>query len=307
MTQQDGLRFTSEWILRGRAYRLVSTTIVPELQREISSGCSRGAIDKVLQDEYMPTWVFEAPAWAKSILVLGTPKALTRLRFRFRGQFRDVAVPPTYLGYQKTTREIEKELNTLLRPYGARAETVKLPLKLLAAKSGLVRYGRNNITYRPGSGSFVQLDACYTDLPPTCEPGKAEMLEECGKCRACLRLCPTGVINEEDFQIHASRCLTFMNESDKDIPAWVSSGSHHCLIGCMKCQESCPGNRVVMKNVVQGGTFSEEETEAMLNGTSYDQLPPHAVEVISSLSMTADYALLARNLRLVFGVVRPVL
>jgi epoxyqueuosine reductase len=278
----------------GRPFRLVSLAVLPGLKIEIEEGCRNGAIDKAIQEEELSTWIYDAPSWASSILVVASPRALTSLRLSVSGECRDVRIPPTYLDYRRTTRELESELNGLLNPLGFRAETVRLPLKLLAAMSGLVWYGRNNITYLPGFGSFFQLDACYTDLPPACEPGPVRMLEACINCRACVRKCPTGVIREEEFQIHAGRCLTFLNESEKEMPGWVDAGSHHCLIGCMKCQEVCPENRAGMRDIADAGVYSERESAAILGGT------PGSTDLLSGLGLTAESGLLARNLRLLF-------
>jgi epoxyqueuosine reductase len=38
-------------------------------------------------------------------------------------------------------------------------------LKRLAVRSGLARYGRNNVTYVEGMGSFLELSASLTDMP----------------------------------------------------------------------------------------------------------------------------------------------
>jgi epoxyqueuosine reductase len=75
-----------------------------------------------------------------------------------------------------------------------------LPLKTLAVYSGLARYGRNNISYVTGFGSYLQLMGAFSDLPcesdPWCEP---KTLDRCSKCIACLQHCPTGAIADDRF------------------------------------------------------------------------------------------------------------
>ncbi|HAA85103.1 MAG TPA: hypothetical protein DCE14_01985 [Kosmotogaceae bacterium] len=118
-----------------------------------------------------------------------------------------------------------------------------LPEKLLAARTGLAGYGRNNITYVPKAGSYHRLVALYTDMP--CEDYEWQSpsrLDECKNCSACIRSCPTGCIVEERFLINASRCLTYFNESRRPFPSWVNSKWHNAIIGCLKCQMICPAN-----------------------------------------------------------------
>ena len=67
------------------------------------------------------------------------------------------------------------------------------PLKTLAACAGLARYGRNNIAYVPGLGSYLMLAACcLSDAPPPDDApwGEPQELERCERCSACLRACP---------------------------------------------------------------------------------------------------------------------
>ena len=57
------------------------------------------------------------------------------------------------------------------------------PLKPLAVRLGLVRYGRNNVTYAPGMGSYIQLLGYLTDaslpLPDGWRPQEPTLLPEC--------------------------------------------------------------------------------------------------------------------------------
>ena len=70
------------------------------------------------------------------------------------------AVPPHYAGYYAVPRAMAEKVDELLRPSGHGAAFLEPPLKTLAACSGLARYGRNNIAYVDGLGSWLQLGAC---------------------------------------------------------------------------------------------------------------------------------------------------
>jgi len=88
-----------------------------------------------------------------------------------------------------------------------------LPLKILAVRSELASYGKNNISYIPGMGSFYRLIAFYSDFP--CQEDiwlEPQMMKHCHNCSACLDNCPTGAITSGGFLLHAERCITFHNE-----------------------------------------------------------------------------------------------
>ena len=71
---------------------------------------------------------------------------------------------------------------------------------------------------------------------------------------------------------------------------------HNCLIGCLHCQRVCPENRSVWPWAEQGAEFSQEETDLLLQGTSFDQLPGATAEKLERLDMDAYVDILPRNL-----------
>lgn len=286
----------------GYPYRMIPIEVLSDLQREIAARKRDGRIDGELSRRYLPSWTFEAPTGARSIIVLAVPRHWSRVYLTWDGVRRSVVIPPTYVGYRGTKREIESCIKGILGPFGHSATTVDVPLKLLAARSGLVRYGRNNITYIPGMGSFFQLGACFSDLEP--EPvfwGEPEVLERCRNCRACAKACPTQIIGSDGFAIDAARCLTFHNESASPMPPWIPRGSHRCMIGCMECQALCPENRTAMKVADEMGELNEAETRAIACRQPDQELPSQAARVLERLQLSEEREVLARNLRLLFA------
>ena len=73
-------------------------------------------------------------------------------------------VPPHYAGYETVPDGLAAAVEAAVAPFGRRAARIEPPLKTLAAGAGLARYGRNNIAYVPGLGSYLQLAACVTDV-----------------------------------------------------------------------------------------------------------------------------------------------
>jgi epoxyqueuosine reductase len=171
-------------------------------------------------------------------------------------------------------------------------------LKLLAVCSGMATYGKNNIAYVEGLGSFVRLKAFLSDMPADRSDGfKPQVMKECDRCKACLNECPTKAIVPDRFLIHAERCITFLNEGNEEFPEWVDPAWHNSLIGCMKCQLVCPVNKLLIKWVEEGEDFNETETELILNGAPLDRIPPATAHKLNRGYMVEYMDVLPRNLR----------
>lgn len=158
------------------------------------------------------------------------------------GQVYAFIIPPTYS--TETDKRVIERLTGYLDEHGYKIFHAILPEKPLAVQSGLAAYGRNNITYINGWGSFFRLTAYYSDMP--CNTDHWDdyvLLDQCANCNACIKKCPTNAISNAKIRVLAERCLTFINEGMNDFPDWVDPGWHQCLIGCMVCQDVCPVNK----------------------------------------------------------------
>ncbi len=283
--------------------RLVSVHRVADLEREIASRHEQGLFDAGFYEERLTRFEFHPPADmpdARSILVLAKPTPQAGVVFHWNGESKTLILPPTYVGYSALPLQIESWLNELLNPMGHRAvRTMRLPFKPLAVCSGLADYGRNNITYVAGMGSFHHLFALFTDIPiERDEWREPQMLERCKHCRACLIKCPTGAIGEDRFLLHAERCLVFHNEKPADVPfpAWIDPAWHNSIFGCMICQRFCPEDKKVRDWVETRAEFSQEETAALLSDASRGRLPAAIVEKLNSLELAESLDVLPRNL-----------
>lgn len=276
---------------------------------------SQGLVDERLDADYLASFAFdelwEGPTEA-ALVVVAVPAFLGELVFRRSGEGHVVHVPPTYVGYERVKREVEAAARQALAPFGHRAVRVRVPEKTVATRVGLGRYGRNNICYVPGRGSFVELVALLADVPvglPAAASSEAlasaptawrepEMLERCATCTACAKACPTGAIGEDRFLLHAERCLTLFNERAEDLPDWIPADAHNALVGCLRCQAVCPEDRAVLWEVCGLGTFTEEETGLFLAQTPFSDLPPDTAARVEALELLVDYGVWTRNLRL---------
>ncbi len=289
----------SEFGKMGAKFKVVSVAHLEELKEEIAKWRREGKLGEKLYSDYFSGPWFEVPAemqGAKSIIVIAVPQGITILDFMLHGEHHRAVIPPTYV-YSEIRNACTAVLSRIFERTGNKIARGLLPLKLLSVRSGLGKYGRNNISYIEGMGSFHRLEAFYTDYPfGTDSWGEKRAMDRCADCALCMRACPTKAIRADRFLVDAERCLTFFNESEGDLPEWIDSRSHNAIVGCMKCQVACPENRefVMKKEAVE--TFPEEETEAILRGTPMEKLPDELSAKIKRLNMDGYYSLLPRNL-----------
>lgn len=300
MTDSDLISQLEE---RGYRARVLPIHHLDDLREEIESRYRQRQFDERFYRENLTSFVFDPPdslPTARYLIVIAVPRPQFRIVFNWRGKAVPVLVPSYYLRWRQAEKQLLDSLASILSPSGHQAVRAILPQKLLAARSGLGQYGKNNICYVPGMGSSHRLWAFYSDLP--CQQDswqEPQMLDRCQNCSACLRKCPTGAIAADRVLLHAERCITLHNEQPGDVPfpSWIEPHWHNCLMGCAHCQNVCPENKAFWQWIENGGEFSEEETTLLLEGVSLEQLPAETAEKLNQLDL-ADYAgLLPRNLR----------
>jgi len=243
----------------------------------------------------------------RSILLIATPSpAITNVRFQWEGEGRIFPIPATYTDYKSVPGQLEKYLNEALNPVGCHAVFAPcLPRKLLAVRSGLGAYGRNNICYVDGMGSFLHISPFFTDIKCTNDAWyDVRHMDECKDCRACVKNCPAGAIKEEGTLINTDRCLTFYNEAggEYDFPEFIDQTFHNSVVGCVKCQNVCPKNREYLNGVAAVYDFNEEETALLLKGAAPENLPESLRQKIEALGIIDYLGALPRNLRALLGV-----
>lgn len=291
---------------RGFQARIVSVSHLQELQKEIEKLRSHAFLDGQFYQDRLAWFNFQIPEdlpKAQSLIVVAVPRPQTRAIFVWNGQRRPLVLPPTYTAYDDIAKQIENLLAKIFREKGYKSARTALPLKLLAARRGLVQYGKNNICYVSGLGSFLQLVAVYSDMP--CEEDswqEATMMKSCEECELCRRACPTEAIPSDRFLLRAERCISYHNEKKGDVPfpKWMDTSWHNCVVGCMRCQRVCPQNKEVIQWIGEEEEFSEEETALLLEGVPYDNLPATAQRKLERLSLVDYLESLPRNLGIFF-------
>jgi epoxyqueuosine reductase len=282
----------------GYKLKTVSIAHLTEIQEAVAKLIRQGLISEQLHR----TWHFysktnESMPEAKTIIVLAMPQSLTRLKFRWHGRTYFGDISPTYFAKKDDSRA-EEILKNVMGTAGYKILKAHLALKTLAVRSGLAKYGRNNISYIPRMGSFFQLVAFFSDCP--CERDnwqEPRAMDTCGHCSLCQENCPTGSITIGSFLIHAEKCLGSLNKIKPDFPYWVQFQPdwYNALIGCMRCQFVCPVNKPYLQNVKAGSFFIEQETCLILDKTPWEELPLKIQKKLGELQRL--YSILVPNLR----------
>ncbi|MFX1328088.1 MAG: 4Fe-4S double cluster binding domain-containing protein [Promethearchaeota archaeon] len=263
-------------------YRTISVDHLEELQEDIDKLHREGKLsDNEVYRSYIDTKKFELPKTlpnAKSIIIIAIFSRLALVNFHLNGKNHEVMIPPNYYDDGSTLEDFKNLiLNDIIKKPGYQVEfTNKLHLKLLAVRSGLGKYGRNNICYVDEWGSMINLFAFFTDFQFKEDNWTdVKMMDLCKGCIFCIKNCPTNAIpssSDENFVINAGKCISVYNEIPGIIPNWINPNDHNALIGCMRCQKHCPGNHEVITITARLEDISEEETKMILDGINNEKL-----------------------------------
>lgn len=300
--ESDSPKFIRNLEKKGVFARVVSIKHLDELGSEIRSLHDSGKLNDDFYKDYAKSFFSPAPPkslpGAKSIIVLAIPQPMLRATFSWKGKEVRGTIPPTYADYYKIFRRERRLLADAFGQEMYRFVKAVLPLKLLAVRSGLAMYGRNNVTYISKSGSFHRLMAFYSDFDsPVDNWQEKRALPKCAKCIACLKACPTGAIRKDRFLIRAECCLSYLNEkgSKHAFPKWVDASAHNSIVGCMRCQAACPYDRDVIGWCEDRVRFSEEETAYLLRGKYSGAKAAKIEKKLKTIGL--DLSIFPRNLK----------
>ncbi len=267
------IRKLKNWATTKGRLAVIGMSELAETGRFISGLKESGQLDGRFFQTYLAGLVQSAsnpePRW-KSIVLLSCPRPAHRLTFEGKdGQFT-CFIPPTYVEYRKFGVMLLKDLRVSMGREFPLTAILRAPLKRLAVRSGLVTYGRNNITYSGEYGSYHQLVGLISEaeLEPYCTDGPVadSQLPACAHCSACVRHCPTQAIDRERFLLHAEKCFTLFTENPGRLPTVRDElvGEMLCLAGCMVCQTICPANQGRLKVEPAPVSFTYAETKRFL-------------------------------------------
>ncbi|MHA2270127.1 MAG: hypothetical protein ACXAB8_20245 [Promethearchaeota archaeon] len=290
-------KFHKKLSLQGYVGKIVNAKRIPDLKNDIKKRHEQNLIFPQLYEDYKAYFEFEPKvdfAKINSLFIIAVPAPQYEVRFTMNRNKLSLIIPPTYLYGLDIITQLKDFMSDLLNPEGYNFAYAQLPQKTLAVRSGLAEYGRNNITYVSGLGSFHRLATFYTDFPVDQDNWQElRMMDLCKECTAC----PT-----DRFLLHAGRCLTYHNEQSGDVPfpEWIDPAWHNCLVGCLHCQRVCPANKKVKYWIEPGPEFSEEETESLLKGKKLEDLSQDLKKKITKFDLENYLELFPRNLGVFF-------
>ncbi len=264
-------------------HKIVSVKRFADLQHDIDVLLEGNKLsNNRVYRSYIDTKKFVLPeefSNAKSIIVIAKKTRVAYIDFMYRGKTHNLLLPSPYYDDGTMIEDIENYIYDKIF-HQSKSEskykiqrTKSLFLKTLAVRSGLSRYGRNNISYVNEMGSFYDLYSYFTDFEPEKYNWSDERLMDlCESCRICTNVCPTSAIRDDEFVINVDRCLPLYNEVSGEFPSDLPSGVHHTLMGCVKCQFACPANKNVLQHPRYLNPITEEETRMVLEGRKDETL-----------------------------------
>jgi len=147
--------------------------------------------------------------------------------------------------YHKTMKGRLKALaGEIHRRHGAEVkvfvDTAPVMEKPLAARAGLGWQGKHTNLVSRRFGSWLFLGEVFTTLAL---PADAPEADHCGRCRACLEICPTGAL-PGPYRLDARRCISYLTiEHPGPIPRALRAAIGNRVYGCDDCLAVCPWNK----------------------------------------------------------------
>jgi epoxyqueuosine reductase len=144
---------------------------------------------------------------------------------------------------RKRVQHLAERIQQAIGPFGFRAFVDSAPVleKAIAQEAGLGWIGKNTLLLNRKAGSYFFLAELFVDLPLPVDAAQAS--EHCGRCQACLDICPTGAF-VGPYVLDARRCISYLTiELKSAIPVELRPLIGNRVFGCDDCQIVCPWNR----------------------------------------------------------------
>lgn len=144
---------------------------------------------------------------------------------------------------RKRIQQLAERIQQAIGPFGYRAFVDSAPVleKAIAEQAGLGWIGKNTLVLNRKAGSWFFLGELFVDLPLPVDAAHTD--EHCGRCRACLDICPTAAL-VGPYMLDARRCISYLTiELKGAIPVELRPLIGNRVFGCDDCQIVCPWNR----------------------------------------------------------------
>ncbi|WP_299090466.1 tRNA epoxyqueuosine(34) reductase QueG [uncultured Metabacillus sp.] len=118
-------------------------------------------------------------------------------------------------------------------------DTGELSDRAVAERAGIGWSGKNCSIITPEFGSYVYLGEMITNFP---FPPDTPMEDQCGSCRKCLDVCPTGAL-VQGGQLDSTKCIAFLTQTKGFLADEYRTKIGNRIYGCDTCQTVCPVNK----------------------------------------------------------------
>jgi epoxyqueuosine reductase len=284
-------------------FRLVPINRIEDLQEEIDYTLEQAVDSRAFANYTKSAYSFDAIKGfpeAKSLLVASVFNPAHKVIFQKQDRDIEVLIPPGYVNFRSKQMILQQKIADILTSFGYRTERIILPVKLLAVRSGLAEYGKNNISYVEGFGSFHFLGSFLTDLADNDDFWQEpKVMDACENCNLCQLNCPTGAVGADRFLLHGEKCITLYNRNPGEFPDWIKREWHHAIVGCIKCQSVCPQNANAYKEIPLLETFTVAETDTLLSATEFELLPEDLKARFTQFGFPELHRILLRNIKAV--------
>lgn len=110
-----------------------------------------------------------------------------------------------------------------------------------AVQAGAGWWAKNTCVIHPKKGSFFFLGEILSTVTVGLAP--APLPDFCGRCTACIDICPTGAI-EKPRELNATKCISYWTIESKSLPPLdLREKFGDWFFGCDLCQSVCPWNQ----------------------------------------------------------------
>jgi len=221
------------------------TEMKNRLRRQQELGYQSGFEESDIEKRTEPLQLLEG---AESIVAIAVayPSRMQNAPVGKKGERRGIFCRASWgVDYHTALRERLELLSAWLeeRVEGVRIESMvdtgALVDRAVAERAGIGWSGKNCSIITPEFGSYVYLGELITNIPFA--PDKP-MEDECGDCRLCLDICPTGALIEGG-QLDSQRCIAFLTQTKGMLPDEFRTHIGNRLYGCDTCQTVCPKNK----------------------------------------------------------------
>lgn len=155
--------------------------------------------------------------------------------------------------YHKVMRnrlqKLSEQITAALGPLGYRVFTDSAPVLEveLASRSGQGWRGKHTLLLNRDSGSMFFLGEIFVDMAL---PVTAPVTDHCGRCSACIDICPTQAIIAP-YRLDARRCISYLTiEHAGPIPVALRPLMGNRIYGCDDCQLICPWNKFAQRSAL---------------------------------------------------------